>query len=92
MGCGDDIVAVSKAVDERCFKRFVGEQWTAVDRRAHRIRRQLAGLGDAVYDLSGHRGDQIFDLFTVRGRHLGFGQSIRRRFVAAAVIEFGDDA
>ena len=67
VGSGDDVVAISEAVDERCPKRFVGEQRPAVDRRPHRIRRQLAGLGDAVHDLSGHReGEQIFDLLAMR--------------------------
>ena len=91
VGLGNDLVTITEAVDKRRLERFVGEQRPAVDRRAHRIRRQLAGLGNAADDLPSHRGEQIFDLFAVGRGHLGFGQNVGRGLVGAAMVELGDD-
>ena len=52
----------------------------------------MARLGDAVRDLTGHRAEQIVELFALRGRHLGFGQYVRRGFVLLTMLETRLDA
>src|SRR5215472_19340175 len=87
----DGLVAVAEAVDELALQRLLGQQRTAIDRRAHLGLRQLASFRDAMDDLPAYRGEQRVHFLAMRRGHLGFGQTVDRSLELFAMVEFRSD-
>ena len=92
MRLGERLVAVADAIDDMRLFRLVGEERSLVDQALHLALGEMTGLGDAMGDLTGHRAEQIVELFALRRGHLGFGQYVRRGFVLLTMLETRLDA